>query len=296
MRVLEPSHFKHNKPKKKGRNNGGPILGIIVVLGLIGGGGYYFINKQITSQSKQPTQQPVIANTVLTATAAAKLKPKQFTGNQFRDIYRSTLEAYPNTEAFSPAPPITGNAEADAQIRKLAEARGFRLTRIPVTALVKTDEPKLKGQTDDLLQPAAFSAWQEIKAAAEKENIPLQLYSAYRSPEWQRELFMERLLARGVTVNQVINGTAVNALNATFEVTAVPGYSRHHTGYAVDFWCEDGIGDFGSSVCFDWLNKNNYLNAKQFGWIPSYPPDADEQGPEPEPWEYVWVGRDVLYE
>jgi len=33
---------------------------------------------------------------------------------------------------------------------------------------------------------------------------------------------------------------------------------------------------------------------KRFGFIPSYPENSGKQGPEPEPWEYVWVGEDVL--
>jgi D-alanyl-D-alanine carboxypeptidase len=120
--------------------------------------------------------------------------------------------------------------------------------------------------------------------------------SAFRSPEFQRDLFMDRLGTRGVTSSQILSGNADYAINENFKVTAVPGYSRHHTGYAVDFWCEDRSGNFGNSICFTWLKANNYLHAKEFGWIPSYPEDADEQGPEPEPWEYVWVGREVLYE
>src|SRR5690606_25521512 len=38
----------------------------------------------------------------------------------------------------------------------------------------------------------------------------------------------------------------------------------------------------------------NYANAKRFGFIPSYPPDGGKQGPEPEPWEFVWVGVEVI--
>jgi LAS superfamily LD-carboxypeptidase LdcB len=76
----------------------------------------------------------------------------------------------------------------------------------------------------------------------------------------------------------------------------VPGYSRHHTGYTIDLWCEDGSSTFLSSSCYKWISDNNYLKAKQSGWIPSYPAGTDDQGPEPEPWEYVWVGTERLME
>ncbi len=38
------------------------------------------------------------------------------------------------------------------------------------------------------------------------------------------------------------------------------------------------------------MAADNYRVAKQFGFIPSYPSGAGAQGPEPEPWEYVYVG------
>jgi LAS superfamily LD-carboxypeptidase LdcB len=43
------------------------------------------------------------------------------------------------------------------------------------------------------------------------------------------------------------------------------------------------------------MSKDNYLQAKKYGWIPSYPEGAQQQGPEPEAWEYVWVGTASLH-
>ncbi len=294
MRVIEPRHIQVKRKRRSYRRLFVVASGIVAVFVIIFGLNVAadkhvfrrFDGGGVNHVKDGPIQLPV-----------AKLNtPKQFTGNQFRDLYRNVMQSYPNTEAFIEPPEITGNLIADERIRKIVEARGFQQTRIPVTALVKTNEPLLQGETDDLLQPLAFKGWEGIKAAATKDNVPLALLSAYRSPEWQRDLFMQRLLARGVTVDMVAAGEADAAVEANLDVTAVPGYSRHHTGYTVDFWCEDGTGNFGTSSCFKWLNANNYLHAKQFGWIPSYPAGASEQGPEPEPWEYVWVGKAVLYE
>ena len=39
---------------------------------------------------------------------------------------------------------------------------------------------------------------------------------------------------------------------------------------------------------------DNFYNAKRFGFIPSYPDDLNAQGPNPEPWEFVWVGVDLI--
>jgi D-alanyl-D-alanine carboxypeptidase len=213
---------------------------------------------------------------------------KQFIGPQFKELARSVK--YPNTQLFDEPPAITGNPVADARIRSIAQARGYVLTSMPVTSIEKINEPRL--ESDDLLQPLAAIAWRELKAAAARDGIPLSLLSAYRSPQYQRDLFMSRL--KGATVAQIAAGQGDAAVNTTLGVTAVPGYSRHHTGYTIDLWCEDGSGKFLASRCYTWISANNYKVAKQTGWIPSYPDGVDMQGPEPEPWEYVWVGKDLV--
>src|SRR5205085_1365006 len=137
-------------------------------------------------------------------------------------------------------------------------------------------------ENDDLLQPRAALAWADLKAAAGKDGLALTVISAYRSPEYQRNLFMQRLLAKGVSVAQIAAGQGDAAVSATLEVTALPGYSRHHTGYTVDLWCDDGSGSFLTSRCYKWISADNYKHAKEAGWIPSYPGGVQGQGPEPE--------------
>lgn len=214
----------------------------------------------------------------------------KFTGEQFKELARSVK--YPNTQLFLEPPYITGDSVADARIRKLAEERGYVMTSIPETSIEKINEPRL--ENDDLLQPLAAIAWRDLKAAARRDSIPLTLISAYRSPEYQRNLFMGRLKSLGVTTSQIVSGDADAKINTILSQAAVPGYSRHHTGYTIDLWCEDGSSAFLSSKCFDWISKDNYYNAKITGWIPSYPDGAGSQGPEPEPWEYVWVGKELV--
>lgn len=296
MRILEPHQFKGIQQQKKKR----PVkpVAILLALALLGAAGWYGYEwyGQRTRLAQEKRTQEMALRQAASQAAKPKTTPKIFTGSQFKELYQRVMQTYPNTEAFMEYPEITGNDAADTRIRQLAAGRGFLPTRIPVTALIKTNEPRLQGETDDLLQPLAYKHWLELKAAAEAEGIPLSLLSAYRSPEWQRDLFMSRLYAQGGDVLAIAAGVQDQAVLNTLSITSTPGYSRHHTGYAVDFWCEDGSGSFGSSSCFAWLKADNYLRAKQHGWMPSYPEDADEQGPEPEPWEYVWVGRDVLYE
>jgi LAS superfamily LD-carboxypeptidase LdcB len=290
MRVVEPRHFSNLKPKKvKSKRK---VYALVLLPFLLVGlwYGWQHPPKIRLNNSKQPANS---AQSLTPTDESNKPKTiKTFTGNDFKVLFQSL--AHPNTQPFSEPPEITGNAAADARIRQLAEARGYRLSSIPVTALVRTDEATRNN--DDLLQPLAYESWVKLKAAAQAEGIPIVLYSGYRSPEFQRGLFLERLYARNVTAEMIANGRADAAIQATLIVTAVPGYSRHHGGYTADFRCEDGSGEFAASICFRWLNENNYARAKQHGWIPSYPQEADLQGPEPEPWEYVWVGIEALSE
>ena len=68
-------------------------------------------------------------------------------------------------------------------------------------------------------------------------------------------------------------------------------HKKHHSGFAVDFGCGNDylVYEFASTDCYAWMSKNNFENTKKHGFIPSYPTDAANQGPDPEPWEFVWV-------
>lgn len=216
-----------------------------------------------------------------------EFKPRDFTA-----LYSSF--AYPNVQEITNPPVITGNTLADKRIRELAESRGYSLRSVPVASISKTNEPNLEG--DDLLQPLALSAWQDLKASAKTAGVPLRLLSGYRSIAYQRQLFTQRLAAAGAYPVDIANGVADEKVIQVLGLTAPPGYSRHHNGYTIDVACypKGSFVPFAKSQCFEWLRKQNYLVAKEHGWIPSYPEGMEAQGPEPEAWEYVWVGRDAL--
>lgn len=247
-----------------------------------------------TKQPQEATQEQE-ENLSIKLEEEPKQEPKnfkQFSGEEFKEFFLNI--SYPNTQVITDPPVITGNKAADDRIRDIAESRGYRLSVVPVAPIVRINEPML--DSDDLLQPLAAEGWASLKQAATDAEMPLSLSSAYRSPQYQRELFMQRLLGNGVTVSQVADGLVDDIVDHTLTLAAIPGYSRHHTGYTIDLWCKDGSAVFLDSICFEWMMADNYQVAKEHGWIPSYPEGADMQGPEPEPWEYVWVGRDSLLE
>jgi len=190
------------------------------------------------------------------------------------DEYLATFDEalLPGLGPIGPPPPITGNPEIDARIRELGEARGYTRRPEPTKNLVWTDGV--------LLQPAASAAWEGLQAAARAEGQTLILTSGYRSGSHQASLMLGRLA-----------GYNDASIEAVLDIIAVPGYSKHHTGYALDMVSDTHqLFDFVNSPEYSWLAENNFERAKAFGFIPSYPEGIINAGPNPEPWELVWVG------
>lgn len=278
----------HNKSKKHSRLFW--CLVALLLLGAVLAGSLWAFREQASAPSSETVNQNIGQDTP----PQEVLTLKEFTADEFRDLYQTFV--YPNLQTIEEPPVITGNDRADERIRSIAESRGYQLSGVPIYAITKTGELDL--ESDDLIQPRALQSWRELKKVAERDRIPLRLTSLYRSVENQRDLFERRLLAAGATVDGVAAGRQDSIVNQVLAVTAPPGYSRHHTGYTIDVGCfpNDQFVPFDDSRCFEWISNNNYEVAKQTGWIPSYPGGTTDQGPEPESWEYVWVGKEFLYE
>ncbi len=286
--MAEAAKHKPKGHKKSKKNKPYLLFGILTAI-LVSAGifGYLFFVDKDTEPT--PAQQDVVVSQNLPAEPSKKGILKTFTGEQFRNLYNNF--AYPNTEYIADDTVITENGEVDAHIQELAEKRGYVRRSAPVSNVFKTV------QKDMQLQERAASPWLDMQAAAKKDGINLDLTAAYRSADEQRQIFIERL---GINVSNypaIAGGTYDAQINQVLSMTAIPGYSRHHTGYTIDIGCQNQPAiAFENTVCFDWLSADNYRNAKTYGYIPSYPEGAGKQGPEPESWEYVWVGKDALTE
>lgn len=118
----------------------------------------------------------------------------------------------------------------------------------------------------------------EMAAAAEAEGIELGAISAFRNLEIQKQLFFEIGKERNQTPAQ------------RAKVSAPPGYSEHHTGYAVDISDRRNPStnlspSFDRTLAFRWLSKN----AARYGFELSFPPN-NPQGVMYEPWHWRFVG------
>ena len=127
---------------------------------------------------------------------------------------------------------------------------------------------------DQLMQPETLLAWHQMKEAAAIDNIELQLVSAFRSVEYQCAIFQQKL-KKGIVLSEIL------------KVNAVPGFSEHHSGKALDLATP---GDKPLEESFELTDAFNWLvrNAHQFNFSLSYPRD-NPWGIAYEPWHWAWV-------
>ncbi|MEA5618618.1 M15 family metallopeptidase [Cronbergia sp. UHCC 0137] len=133
------------------------------------------------------------------------------------------------------------------------------------------------------MRKSAAEKYQAMVQAARSKGVILVSISGFRSIKQQEQLFFDIGAQRNQTPAQ------------RAALSAPPGHSEHHTGYAVD------IGDgtvpatnlqtnFDNTKAFQWLEGN----AARFGFELSFPKD-NSQGVSYEPWHWRFVGdRDSL--
>jgi hypothetical protein len=217
---------------------------------------------------------------VLVTPALAGAEDEEFpvyTGDQFRELYDHAVEhVLGNLIPPGERHPVSGDEDLDTRIWTIAFDRGY---------LMRPEAGPDLGSADGVtMQPEAAEAWLELKTAARAAGHGFIVSSAYRSPASQRTQF-----------NSKLTGTSDEAIDAALTWYSIPGTSKHHGGYALDFRYANGtFGEFRDTPDYAWLAADNFYNAKRFGFVPSYPDDVSEQGPNPEPWEFVWVGVDLI--
>ncbi|MCD5390186.1 MAG: M15 family metallopeptidase [Candidatus Pacebacteria bacterium] len=182
---------------------------------------------------------------------------------------------------------IYNNQNIDNHIKNIAENRGYKKRTF-------ADESKLVWLNERRINSKLKSNFIKMRNEMQNKNISLHFVSGYRSSTHQRKLFKNKM--KGIDSSKILSGFYDKKINEVLKVSAIPGYSRHHSGYTVDFGCGNDylVYSFATTPCYEWLSENNFENAKRFGFIPSYPENGGLQGPDPEPWEYVWVGRDYI--
>lgn len=123
------------------------------------------------------------------------------------------------------------------------------------------------------LHPTAASAWQAMQQQAKREQIELQLVSAFRGYDYQAQL-IQRKLDQGKNIDDILS------------CVAAPGFSEHHSGRAIDLSTPNSQPleeEFELTPAFSWLTQH----AINFGFYLSYPRNNPE-GFIYEPWHWCY--------
>ena len=210
--------------------------------------------------------------------ALASHDPPEYSDRQIQDLIDYAFEVLPSLQPRDVEPVITGDDSLDDRIWEVAFARGYRLQPSAV-------DEDLVVRDGMLMQAPVAEAWERLQAGAEAAGHEIAITSAFRGLVEQRDLFISGLA-----------GTSDAAIDDRLSIAAPPGASRHHTGYALDLReVGDTLGDFEATESFEWLTADNYHNALVYGFVPSYPSTVFDAGPDPEAWEWVYVGEGVIF-
>jgi D-alanyl-D-alanine carboxypeptidase len=125
-----------------------------------------------------------------------------------------------------------------------------------------------------MLRKAAADALEEMAAAALADGVKLTAGSAYRSYEYQVEVYERNVREMGQA--------------AADRESAPPGHSQHQLGLVVDFSPIDD--SFAQTAAGRWVSAN----AGRFGWSLSFPDGYEAAtGYRWESWHYRYVGKDL---
>ncbi len=133
------------------------------------------------------------------------------------------------------------------------------------------------GSRPEQLHKDAAQAFKQMQAAAAQDGVQLMAVSGFRDVGIQSELFSAQTARQGSP-----------ALAA--RISAPPGHSEHHTGFAIDVG-DEGYPETDIEVTFEQTPAFNWMaqNAASYGFELSFPRN-NNQGVNYEPWHWRFVG------
>ena len=134
-------------------------------------------------------------------------------------------------------------------------------------------------EREETLDYEATAAFAKMKADAAVEGVFLMPISGFRTYEHQAELFAKQIEKRGSEA-------------AAAKLSAPPGHSEHHTGFAIDIADVNSPDtdikySFENTPAYSWLVGN----ARRYGFEQSFPKN-NQQGVSFEPWHWRFVDSD----
>ena len=189
---------------------------------------------------------------------------------------------------------------------KLSAIAGLGMSVLPNWAFSQTtskftrDQLIGKGNPDiiqssytDTMHKLARQALIKMKDAAAKDGIKIEVVSAYRSFQRQKEIYegkYKHFTGQGLT--------PMDSILKIIEYSTIPGTSRHHWGTDLDL-IDGGVNPRPESVLQpqlfhgdgpfcklkDWLN----IHANSFGFYEVYTNNANRSGFKYEPWHFSYA-------
>ena len=157
--------------------------------------------------------------------------------------------------------------------------------------LMGKEDSKLFSNSIGLLSETA-AAFEKMKIAALNAGHDIEIVSAYRSYNRQRDIWNRKYLS-----NEIKGFSPVENINKIIEYSTLPGTSRHHWGTDIDIIdgsvTKDGDvlltekfhGDGPYSELRVWLEEN----ASKFGFLRPYSNNIERKGFNYEPWHYSYA-------
>lgn len=154
-------------------------------------------------------------------------------------------------------------------------------------------QPQHANATGLLLRKDAYAAFVAMYDAAQKDDVHLQIISATRNFERQKQIWEKKwtgqtLVEGNVNLAQAVPNPVERA-RRILRFSSMPGTSRHHWGTDIDLnhleneWFEHGEG----LEIYEWL----VAHAAEFGFCQPYSPKGPDRqsGYEEEKWHWSWL-------
>ncbi|MEG3921598.1 M15 family metallopeptidase [Microcoleus sp. POL10_C6] len=194
------------------------------------------------------------------------------------NLFPATSQAEQTQQDSAPTSSASPSVASPATTPKVPAIPENLLGHLPYPEAPAKD---LVGVTSDgsvKLRSSAAAKYQEMVNAAAASGIYFAPISGFRSLQDQQHVFFDVKAERRQNASK------------RAEVSAPPGYSEHHTGYAIDIG--DGTApehnlspSFENTEAFKWLEAN----AVAFSFEMSFPKN-NRQGVSYEPWHWRFVG------
>ena len=183
----------------------------------------------------------------------------------------------PSTAAVPVTPPPAAAPEISQPVQEVKQGHLAYQENDPARLVVVGSYVRGDYERTELLDYEAAESFHRMAAAARAEGIQLMPISGFRTIADQQKLFDRQIQRQG-------------SVEAAAKLSAPPGHSEHHTGYAID------IADvtrpdtdlkyaLEETEAYRWLTNH----AHEYGFELSFPP-GNWQQVSFEPWHWRYVG------